>query len=188
MKKLVILLILLVSVLFTAGCGEKTPKNSTSSEGGMENNIVVITQLDQINTSLQKTPVFVKIGTIWCPDCRSLKPVIERLAAEYQGKATFATINADKYPELAEYFGVERIPNSFVIVGIENGTYVYMREDGNVSTDISQARFVGRNDTDEIMFGNVLDLALIQQEKANANETNANETNANETNANETKH
>jgi thiol-disulfide isomerase/thioredoxin len=168
------------------GCSEKTPKNSTSSGGGMENNIVVITQLDQINTSLQKTPVFVKIGTRWCPDCRSLKPTVERLAAEYQGKATISVIDADKNPELAEYFRVERIPNSFVIVGIENGTYVYIQEDGNVSTDCTKARFVGRNDTDEKMFENVLNLALIQQKKANANETSANETSANETNANET--
>jgi hypothetical protein len=66
-----------------------------------------------------------------------------------------------------------------------------MQENGNVSKNISQARFVGRNDTDEKIFKkfeNVLDLALIQQEKANANETNINETNINETNANETKH
>jgi thiol-disulfide isomerase/thioredoxin len=171
MKKLVILLILLISVLFITGCGEKAPKNSTSSERGMENNIVVITQLDQINTSLQKTPVFVKIGTRWCPDCRSLKPILEGLAAEYQGKATIATIDADKNPELANYFGVEIIPYSFVVIGIENGSYVYMQENGNVSKNISQARFVGRNDTDEEMFKKVLDLTLPQQEKANANET-----------------
>jgi thioredoxin 1 len=172
MKKLVILLILLVPVLFMAGCSEKTPNNFTISERSMDKNVVVITQLEQINTSLQKTPIFVKIGTRWCPECRSLKPVLENLAAEYRGKATIASVDADKNPELAEYFGVEIIPYSFVIVGIENGTYVYMQENGNVSTDISQARFVGRNYTDEEMFKNVLDLALIQQEKANPNEKN----------------
>lgn len=170
MKKLVILLILISSVLFTTGCGEKTPKNSTNSEVSMEKSVVAITQLEQVNTSLQKTPVFVKIGSRWCPDCRSLKPVLEKLAVEYQGKATIASIDADKNPKLAEYFEVEFIPDSFVIVGIENGTYVYMQDNGNVSTDRSQARFVGRNETDEEMFKKVLDLALIQ-EKADANET-----------------
>jgi thiol-disulfide isomerase/thioredoxin len=171
MKKLVILLILLVSVLFTAGCDEKTQKNSINSGISVDKNVVVITQLEQINTSLQKTPVFVKIGARWCPECRSLKSVLEELAAEYQGKATIASVDVDKSPELGEYFGVEIIPDSFVIVGIENGTYVYMQENGNVSTDIFQANFVGRNDTDEEMFKKVLDLALLQQEKANANET-----------------
>jgi thioredoxin 1 len=163
MKKSV--MILLVLVLFTAGCSEKTPKNSTSSDVSMEKSVVVITQLEQINTSLQKTPVFVKIGTKWCPDCRSLKPILEKLAVEYQGKATIASIDADKNPELAKYFKIDFIPDSFVIVGIENGTYVYMQENGNVSTDRSQAMFVGRNNNDEKMFEKVLDLALIQQGK-----------------------
>ncbi|AKB50368.1 Thioredoxin [Methanosarcina barkeri str. Wiesmoor] len=171
MKKSVILLILLVLVLFTAGCDEKTPENSTSSEANMEKSVVAITQLEQVNTSLQKNPVFVKVGSRWCPECRSLKPVLDKLAVEYQGKATIASIDADKNLELAEYFEVEFIPDSFVIVGIENGTYVYMQENGNVSTDRSKARFVGRNDTDEEMFKNVLNLALIQKEKADANET-----------------
>lgn len=165
MQKSVILLILIVSVLFTPGCSERTPKNSTSSEVVMENNVAAITQLEQINTSLQKTPVFVKIGTRWCPDCRSLKPVLEKLAAKYQGKVTIGTIDADKYPELANYFGVEIIPNSFVIVGIENGTYVYMQENGSVSTNGSQARFVGRNTDEEKIFEKTLDFAIVQQGK-----------------------
>lgn len=137
----------------------------------MEKSVVAITQLEQVNTSLQKNPVFVKIGSRWCPECRSLKPVLDKLAIEYQGKATIAAIDADKNPELAEYFEVEFIPDSFVIVGIENGTYVYMQDNGNVCTDRSKARFVGRNDTDDKMFEKVLDLSLIQQEKAETNET-----------------
>lgn len=168
MKKLVILLLLLV--LLTAGCSEKTQNNSASSEVGGNKNVVAITQLEQINESLQKTPVFVKIGARWCPGCRSLKPILDKLAVEYQGKATIAAVDVDKSPEIAEYFGVDFIPNSFVIVGIENRTYVYVQEDGNVSTDISQARIVGRNDTDEEMFKKVLDLALLQQ-KTKANKT-----------------
>ncbi len=183
MKKpgiLFILIILIVSVLFTAGCSENIPKNLISSEISVDENVTVITQLDQINTSLPKTPVFVKIGARWCPNCRSLKPVIKDLAAKYQGKATIASVDVDKSPELAKYFGVEIIPYSFVVIGIENGSYVYMQENGNVSKNISQARFVGRNETDEEMFKKVLDLALLQQEKTNANETKQN--------ANETKH
>lgn len=171
MKKSVILLILLVLVLFTAGCDEKPSQNSINSEVNMDKSVIAITQLEQLNTSLQKTPVFVKIGSRWCPECRSLKPVLDELAVEYQGKATIAAIDADKNPELAQYFNTTYIPDSFVIVGIENGTYVYMQENGNVSTDRSKARFVGRNDTDEEMFKKVLNFSLIQQKKADANDT-----------------
>jgi len=170
MKKFVILLIMLISVLFTAGCSENS-KNATNSITQVDNNVVAITQLEQINKSLEKTPVFVKIGARWCPECRSLKPVLDELAVEYQGKATIGAVDVDKSPEIGRYFGVEIIPYSFVVTGIENGKYIYMQKDGNVSTDISQARFVGRNETDEEMFKKVLNNSLLQQKKKSSNET-----------------
>jgi thiol-disulfide isomerase/thioredoxin len=159
-------MILVAAVLFTAGCTDNPPGNSTSSYIGKEKSTVVkITQLEQINTSLPTGPVFLKMGSKWCPACRSMKPILENLSAEYEGNATIASVDVDQSPELAEYFGVEAIPDSCVIVGIENGEYVYMNEDGNVSTDRSQAKMVGLNDSDEIMFKKVLNLALLQQGK-----------------------
>ena len=71
MTKLVVLLILLAALLSTAGCSEKILGNSTNSKVGLEkNDVLIITQLDHINTSLQKGPIFVKIGSRWCPACR----------------------------------------------------------------------------------------------------------------------
>ena len=53
-----------------------------------------------------------------------------------------------------------------MIVGIENGKYVYMQKNGKVSTDRSQARIVGLNGTDdEKMFEKIIDLALLQEGK-----------------------
>jgi thioredoxin 1 len=165
MKKLVLLLILLAAVLCTAGC----MGNSLTSQGSSgKGTVVQVTKLEQINTSLQKTPVFLKIGAKWCSHCRSMKPILEKMAAEYTGNATIAAIDVDQSPELAEYFGVKAIPDSSVIAGIENGTYVYMKEDGNVSMDRSQARFIGLNETagpNEETFKKVLDLALLQRGK-----------------------
>jgi hypothetical protein len=61
---------------------------------------------------------------------------------------------------------VESIPDSFVIVGVENGKYVYMQENGKVSTDRSQARIIGLNGKDdEKVFEKIIDLALLQEEK-----------------------
>jgi thioredoxin 1 len=165
MKKLVLLMILVIAVLFTAGCTGNIPGTSTSTDVGQGTNTVVkITQLEQINTSLQKGPVFLKIGAKWCPACRSMKPILENLSIEYGGNATIASVDVDQNPELAEYFGVETIPDSCVIVGIENGTYIYMPESGNINTNRSQARFIGLNDNDEKLFKKALNLALLQQE------------------------
>jgi thioredoxin 1 len=165
MRKLVLLMILVALVLFTAGCAE-TPGNSTSSDIGKgKSTVAKITQLEQINTSLQKGPVFLKIGSKWCPACRSMKPILENLTSEYEGNATIASVDVDQNPELAEYFGVEAIPDSCVIVSIENGKYVYMQENGNVSTDRLQAKIIGLNNSDEKVFEKVLNLALVQQRK-----------------------
>ena len=137
------------------------------SQGISEKSAVLeVTHLEQINTSLQKSPVFLRIGAKWCPHCQSMKPIIEKMAAEYTGNATIAAIDVDQSPKLVDFFGVEMIPDSCVIVGIENGKYVYMQENGTVSTDRSQARYVGLNEItgpNEETFKKVLDLAVLQK-------------------------
>jgi thioredoxin len=117
-----------------------------------------VTQLEQINTALQKGPVLLKIGAEWCEYCQQLKPVLNELATEYGGKATIMSIDVDQSPTLTDYFGVSSLPDSCVIVGTENGAYVYMQQNGKVTTDRSQARIVGFNDKQ--VYEKVLDLAL----------------------------
>ena len=40
----------------------------------------------------------------WCSPCRMLSPIIDELAAEYQGKITFARLNTDEnQPAVAKY-------------------------------------------------------------------------------------
>jgi thioredoxin 1 len=156
MKKLIIILILLASVLFTAGCTEGPQKNSTDSQE--KNAVVEVTQLEQINTSLQKGPILVKLGAEWCGPCQEMKPILKELATEYEGKATIMSVDVDQSPKLADYFGANSIPDSSVIVGIDNGEYVYMQEDGSVTKDRFKARILGA--MDKQVFAKVLDLAL----------------------------
>ncbi len=46
----------------------------------------------------------------WCGPCRMLSPVIEELAADYEGKAKICKVNTDEEQELAVKFGVRSIP------------------------------------------------------------------------------
>ncbi len=140
---------------------------TVNAYAGMYNqdSVVQITQLEQINTFLHKGPVFVEMKAKSCRPCQQMKPILEKLAAEYKGKATIASIDIYQSPELAKYFGGYNLPDAFVIVGTKDGKYVYIDDDGNNTVDRSQARIIGLNAGNKNRFERIIDRALIQQGK-----------------------
>ena len=57
----------------------------------------------------------------WCGPCKMLGPVIEQLAAVYEGQVVIGKVNVDDEPELAQKYGIMSIPT---VMFFKNGELV----------------------------------------------------------------
>ncbi|KAF1005319.1 MAG: putative protein YbbN [Luteibacter sp.] len=71
---------------------------------------------DVVNASLE-TPILVDLWAEWCGPCKSLGPILEKLAVEFNGAFRLAKIDVDAEQELAAMFGVRSIPTVILIKG-----------------------------------------------------------------------
>ncbi len=56
------------------------------------------------------TPVLVDFWASWCGPCMMLKPTLEKIAKEYEGKVILAKAATDNNQSAASKFGVMSIP------------------------------------------------------------------------------
>ena len=57
----------------------------------------------------------------WCGPCKMLGPVIDQIAAQYEGKALVGKINVDDEGALAQRYGVMSIPT---VIFFKNGVEI----------------------------------------------------------------
>ena len=55
-------------------------------------------------------PVVIDFWAPWCGPCRSIAPIIEELAAAYEGRAIIGKYNVDEGDELSVEYGIRNIP------------------------------------------------------------------------------
>jgi putative thioredoxin len=65
------------------------------------------------------TPVMVDFWADWCPPCRALTPVLERVAAEYAGRIVLAKVDADENMKLAGRYRLRGFPTVILFVNGE---------------------------------------------------------------------
>ena len=55
----------------------------------------------------------------WCGPCKVVKPILEELQKEYEGRVKFVKLNTDVNPKIASQFGIRSIPTLLVFKGGE---------------------------------------------------------------------
>ena len=76
--------------------------------------IITVTEADfeyEVVAFSQQLPVVVDFWAEWCVPCKTLGPLLEKLADEAQGSFRLAKVDVDSSPNLALRYGVRSIPN-----------------------------------------------------------------------------
>ena len=82
---------------------------------------VTITNENFASLKAGDKPLVVDFWATWCGPCRMVAPILEQLAAEYDGKIVVGKCDVEENDELAAEYGIRNIPT---LLFFKNGEVV----------------------------------------------------------------
>jgi thioredoxin len=92
-------------------------KNNLPIAGTTNSNNPGMTE-SEFNSLLQSAPVvLVDIYAPWCAPCKKMKPILDEIEKEYNGKVTVVRINQDEHKALCKSMNITTLPTIEVYKG-----------------------------------------------------------------------
>lgn len=107
-------------IVLTTSCGNAGAQNDTKKKVAAQKHAVELTseQFSQLVYNIDSDdmkylgtkPAIVDFTATWCGPCRSIAPILEELAKEYEGQVNVYKVDVDKCRDVAQAFGISSIP------------------------------------------------------------------------------
>ena len=89
---------------------EKTRRMVAETSQTANGHVVELTEANFDKVVNGSKVTLVDFWAVWCGPCRTMEPVIERLAAKLGGNVNFGKLNVDKHSGIATKYEVQSIP------------------------------------------------------------------------------
>ena len=109
------------SFLVMVSCGNNTDNQpQDSAKDSVIGSINSLEQFNKIMETSKERLLILDFYADWCPPCKELLPVLEKIGKENRDIVTIYKINIDRHSELANSFRVTGIPHVAFVKNKEN--------------------------------------------------------------------
>ncbi|RIQ24957.1 tetratricopeptide repeat protein [Jiangella rhizosphaerae] len=98
------------------GGGQPRPSAPGAAGGGFVIDVTEATFQSEVLTRSMSVPVVIDFWATWCEPCKTLSPILERLAAQYEGRFVLAKIDVDANQAIAQAAQVQSIPTVVAVL------------------------------------------------------------------------